>query len=85
MDRERVVVRCYEGSRGAEEPRAFTRPGAPGGGGALAVRAILDRWQESGARAGAPLERGFRIEAEDGRVYRLAHLPVEDAWYLTRG
>jgi hypothetical protein len=53
-------VECYAGSRGAEEPRAIVFPD----GRRVEVAAILERWR-------SPDHRGFRVEGDDGRIYRL--------------
>jgi hypothetical protein len=63
-------VECYAGYRGEEEPRSFVL-----GERRFAVREILDRWFEPGARY-------FKVRADDGRAFILRHDSVNDLWEL---
>jgi hypothetical protein len=63
-----VIVECYAGYRGEQEPRRF-RSGAAW----VEVEEIEERWHEPG-------RRGFRVLGEDATRYRLVHHEEEGRW-----
>jgi hypothetical protein len=65
-----VLVQCYAGYRGEEEPRQFTWKERN-----LDVRAIMDRWLD-------PSHRYFKVRASDGRLYLLRHDNQSAQWML---
>lgn len=65
-----LVVDCYAGYRGEQEPRAF-RVGERH----VAVRAVVDRWY-------SPSQRWFKVHAEDGDTYILRYDEPDDRWEL---
>jgi hypothetical protein len=56
-----IRVECYAGYRSEQEPLAFWL-----GERRLAVRAVVDRWF-------APMQRWFKVDADDGNMYVLRH------------
>lgn len=66
-----LLVECYAGYRGEEEPRAFYI-----GERRVAVAELLDRWL-------APDHRYFKVRGDDGATYILRHDTVGDRWELT--
>lgn len=56
-----IRAECYAGYRGEQEPVAFWL-----GERRLAVRAVTDRWF-------SPMQRWFKVDAEDGNMYILRH------------
>lgn len=65
-----IRVECYAGYRGDQEPLAFRL-----GGRRFAVRSVLDRWF-------APMQRCFKVDADDGRMYVLRHDEATGDWEL---
>jgi hypothetical protein len=65
-----IRVASYAGYRAEERPVSFAL-----GERALAVRDILDRWY-------GPDRRYFKVSAEDGNIYILAHDEQGDRWEL---
>ena len=65
-----VRVECYAGYRGDQEPLAFWL-----GGRRFAVRSVVDRWI-------APMQRWFKVDADDGRMYVLRHDEATGDWEL---
>ena len=65
-----LVVECYAGHRGDEEPRLFRL-----GQRAVEVEEILDRWLD-------PAYRYFKARAGDDAVYILRHDTIADRWEL---
>ena len=65
-----VRVECYAGYRGDQEPLAFGL-----GGRRVAVRSVVDRWI-------APMQRWFKVDADDGRMYVLRHDEATEDWEL---
>ncbi|MEW6386774.1 MAG: hypothetical protein AB1491_04575 [Thermodesulfobacteriota bacterium] len=61
-------VETYSGFRLHERPRRFAWQEEW-----LEVRRLLDRWQEPGALH-------FKVEASDGRVYRLSYDQSSENW-----
>lgn len=66
-----VLVECYAGHRGEEEPRRFYFGNRP-----VDVLEILDRWL-------APDHRYFKVRGDDDGIYILRHDVVNDRWELT--
>lgn len=66
----KILVQCYAGYRGEQEPRAFTL-----GEQQLEVIAIRDRWL-------APHHRYFKVAASDGDTYILRHDESSGDWTL---
>jgi hypothetical protein len=66
----KIVVECYAGYRGDQEPRAFTI-----GSQRLEVLSVEDRWN-------GPDYRYFRVRASDGDTYVLRHDEGAEAWTL---
>jgi hypothetical protein len=56
-----IRVECYAGYQGDQEPLAFWL-----GERRLAVHAVVDRWF-------APMQRRFKVDADDGNMYVLRH------------
>ena len=65
-----IRVECYAGYRGYQEPLAFWL-----GGRRFAVRSVVDRWF-------APMQRWFKVDADDGRMYVLRHDEATGDWEL---
>lgn len=65
-----VMVECYAGHRGEEEPRRIRFDGRT-----VEVLEVMDRWL-------APDHRYFKIAGDDGAIYILRHDPVAGAWEL---
>ena len=71
-----IRVECYAGFRAEQEPLAIWL-----GGRRLLVREIVDRWF-------APMQRWFKVEADDGHTYILRHDESSGDWDVaafTRG
>ena len=66
-----ILVECYAGQRGEEEPRRFWLGTTP-----VDVTEVLDRWL-------APDHRYFKLRGNDGGTYILRHDAVGDRWELT--
>ena len=65
-----IRVSSYAGHRADERPTGFAL-----GARSLAVREILDRWY-------GPDRRYFKVEADDGNIYIIAHDETGDRWEL---
>ena len=65
-----IRVECYAGYRGDQEPLAFWL-----GERRFAVRSVVDRWF-------APMQRWFKVDADDGRMYILRHDQGTHGWDL---
>ena len=65
-----IRVQCYAGYRAEQEPVAFWL-----GERRLAVLAVTDRWF-------SPMQRWFKVDAEDGDLYILRHDEDSDEWQL---
>jgi len=61
-------VECYAGYRSDQEPLAFWL-----GGRRVAVRSVVVRWI-------APMQRWFKVDADDGRMYVLRHDEATGDW-----
>lgn len=67
----KLLVECYAGARGDEEPQRFYLGQHP-----VDVVEVLDRWL-------APDHRYFKVQGDDGGTYILRHDVVSDRWELT--
>lgn len=65
-----IRVECYAGYRGDQEPLSFWL-----GERRFAVRCVVDRWF-------APMQRWFKVDADDGRMYVLRHDEATGDWEL---
>jgi hypothetical protein len=65
-----IRVASYAGYRADERPLSFVL-----GERALVVREVLDRWY-------GPNRRFFKVSADDGNIYILAHDEQADRWEL---
>ena len=65
-----VRVECYAGYRAEQEPHAFWL-----GERRLEVRAVVDRWA-------APMQRWFKVDADDGNLYILRHDEASGDWEI---
>lgn len=68
----KVLVECYAGQRGEDEPRRFYLGQHP-----VDVIEILDRWLE-------PDHRYFKLRGDDQGLYILRHDIILDHWELTQ-
>lgn len=66
----KVLVECYAGYRGEEEPRAFTL-----GERRFTVVEIVDRWLD-------PRHRYFKVRTEDDQRFILRHDSASGEWEL---
>jgi hypothetical protein len=64
------LVECYSGTKYAERPAAIHWQGER-----LAIVSILDRWR-------APGGQGFRVQAEDDRVFELRYDEQAEQWEI---
>ena len=65
-----IVVVCYAGYRGEEEPRRVTFAGRE-----IEVAEILDRWLD-------PRHRYFKVRGNDDGTYLLRHDTASGEWEL---
>ena len=70
LDYRSVLVECYAGYRGEEEPRRFIW-----GDISIDVSGILDRWLD-------PSHRYFKVLGSDDNVYMLRHDADAGVWEL---
>lgn len=61
-------VECHSGYRAAERPLRFSLAGRE-----YRVEKVLDRWY-------GPDEAGWRVRADDGRLYVLRHGEPDGEW-----
>lgn len=66
-----LIVTCYAGYRGEEEPREFSI-----GERKIHVVELLDRWL-------SPDHRYFKVRGSDGNIYILRHDFATNEWELT--
>ncbi len=67
-----VLVECYAGRHGEEEPRRFYVGNRP-----VDVLEVMDHWL-------GPEHRYFRVRGDDQGIYILRHDVIPDRWELTQ-
>jgi hypothetical protein len=69
----RLKVESYAGYKADERPLRFTPQTA--GGRTYEIREVLDQWYGVGHRC-------FKVRADDGAIYVLKHIELDDIWTL---
>jgi len=70
-------VITYSGSKPDEYPLEFTFRDTQ-----YQVREIIDRWYESGVKAGTPIYNYFKVLTEQNDVFIIRHNQRYDSWAL---
>ena len=72
---EIVEVQTYSGAAADERPISFFFNLKK-----IEIDEIIDRWYESGVKAGGPIYHYFKILSPDNHVYILRHNENKDIW-----
>ncbi len=72
---EIVEVQTYSGTAADERPVSFFFSNKK-----ILIDEIIDRWYESGAKAGGPIYHYFKIYAPESQIYLLRHNVKRDVW-----
>jgi len=72
---EIVEVKTYSGSKIDERPLSFIYRGEK-----IMIEEIVDRWYESGLKAGRPVYNYFKVRTGRVGFFLLRHNLAHDAW-----
>jgi len=72
---EIVEVQTYSGTTADERPVSFFFNNKK-----IMIEDIIDRWYESGEKAGGPVYHYFKIHAPENQIFILRHNVNRDIW-----